>query len=156
MPQSVAVSPTGVVTVLALWRAGYATCDHRGMSPVIWIGIAGGLAVIAFLTWWFWPQAACNQDCTEPRYRADHADPMRRWVHGILALYRGDVGDPAYWDVDCAHRQAAAWGVNGPAELHGLLSRYQQGEIDPAFDLVRIIWLARAVLPRIVPVNRVR
>src|SRR5690606_27175766 len=65
------------------------------------------------------------------------------WVHGVLAVYRGDAGDPAYWDRECALMQAQGWSMEGPADLQELLDRYHHGEINLAFDKARLIWLAR-------------
>jgi hypothetical protein len=110
---------------------------------MIWIAAVLALAVAGFAAWWFWPQSECKHDCSDPRYLADRRDPLRAWIHGVLAVYRGDVGDPGYWDQPCAERQANGWGMKTPADMHGMLARYRDGEINTAFDKVRIIWLAR-------------
>ena len=119
------------------------------MTSIPWMTIAiigasvFGVALVAFLVWFFWPGGGHVHDCSEPRYQADRADPRRRWVHGVLAVYRGDAGDPAYWDRECALAQARAWGCEQPQDLHELIDRYHRGEINLAFDKARLIWLAR-------------
>jgi Protein of unknown function (DUF1266) len=113
------------------------------MSGIVWALIAGGVLVSAVALWFFWPVKGCNHDCKHPRYLADRNDPMRYWVHGVMAVYRGDAGDPAYWDADCAQRQASGWGLEKPQDLWELIERYRDGEINAAFDKARLIWLAR-------------
>jgi Protein of unknown function (DUF1266) len=113
------------------------------MSPIVWVAVGAGVLIAGFALWFFWPQRGCHHDCTHPRYLADRGDPMRHWVHGVLAVYRGSAGDPAYWDADCATRQAGGWGIERPEDLHELLERYREGEINVAFDKARLIWLAR-------------
>lgn len=113
------------------------------MSAIVWAVIGVGVVVVGGAIWFFWPQKGCNHDCNEPHYLADRRDPLRHWVHGVLAVYRGDAGDPAYWDGACANRQAGGWGLEKPEDLYELLERYRDGEINVAFDKARIIWLAR-------------
>ena len=74
----------------------------------------------------------------------DAADPERRWVQGVLAIYRGDVGDPGYWKREDAEREIQqGWSTPDHQELQALIQRYVQGECNVAFDKARIIWLAR-------------
>jgi hypothetical protein len=113
------------------------------MSGILLAAIGAGVVIGAVALWFFWPQKGCNHDCTHPRYLADRSDPLRHWVHGVLAVYRGDAGDPAYWDEACAQRQAGGWSIEKPDDLYKLLERYRTGEINTAFDKARIIWLAR-------------
>jgi hypothetical protein len=113
------------------------------LSPVVWIAVAGGVVLIGLLVWWFRPGRSCRHDCSEQHYVADSRDPFRRWVQGVMALYRGNAGDPAYWDRPCAQRQAGGWSLETPADLAELLERYRAGEVNVAFDKSRIIWLAR-------------
>jgi hypothetical protein len=113
------------------------------MTPLFLGIIVAVVAVGAFVTWFFWPVSACNHDCTEARYLADRNHADRRWVQGVMAVYRGDAGDPAYWDAGCAGNQASSWSMEAPADLQELLERYRDGEINVAFDKARLIWLAR-------------
>lgn len=78
------------------------------------------------------------------RSRKDAADPDRRWVQGVLAIYRGDAGDPGYWSRDRAAEEITkGWSTPDARELEQLIQRYIAGECNVAFDKVRIIWLAR-------------
>jgi hypothetical protein len=113
------------------------------MSPLAWVAIGGGVVVLVGLLWFFWPQKGCNHDCKHPLYLQDRRDPLRHWVHGVMAVYRGNAGDPAYWDTACANRQASGWGLEKPDDLYELLQRYRDGETNIAFDKARLIWLAR-------------
>jgi len=113
------------------------------MSALLWAVIGVGGLVVAVAVWFFWPQKGCDHDCKHPRYLADRQDPLRHWVHGVMAVYRGDAGDPAYWDAACATRQSRGWGLEKPEDLYELLERYRDGEINAAFDKARLIWLAR-------------
>ncbi len=120
------------------------SCNEvMAMSVLFIVGaviVLGALSVFGFLVF----SRDHEHDCTEPRYLADRRDPMRRWFHGALAVYRGDCGDPGYWDRSCAVHQLSCWSCKQPADVMELINEYQSGETTTAFDKLRIIWLARA------------
>jgi hypothetical protein len=81
-----------------------------------------------------------------PAYLRDHQLPERRLVHGFLALYTGDDGDPRHSMDQEANRRhlEETWGCEHPGDLIDLMNRYEtEGECNLAFDLVRVIKLAR-------------
>jgi hypothetical protein len=78
-------------------------------------------------------------------FKRDHEIPERRLVHGFLMLYTGSGGDPFHTmtrqeNVDHLQKN---WDLSGPAELVSLIDDYERGECTPAFDLARVIKLAR-------------
>jgi hypothetical protein len=81
-----------------------------------------------------------------PAYKEDAANPARRLVHGFLAFYTGDDGDPRHTldqqgNLDYLRQ---AWDVGDAAELNAVMDRYEsQQECNEAFDLIRVIRLAR-------------
>jgi hypothetical protein len=80
-----------------------------------------------------------------PGYKRDHEIPERRLVHGFLALYTGNGGDPFHTmdrQANVDHLQKG-WDLSGPAKLRELMDGYEEGECTPAFDLARVIKLAR-------------
>lgn len=80
----------------------------------------------------------------DARYLADRAVPLRRWAQAALATYRGNVGDPGYWDPRVAlSEMTESWSTPDREELVSLLDGYRRGEINVAFDKIRIIWLSR-------------
>jgi hypothetical protein len=71
-------------------------------------------------------------------------DPLAAWAQGVIALYRGDVGDPGAWSRADADEHLSHWSCPDRAALVGLLERYHQGETDlPGWDKARLIFLAR-------------
>jgi hypothetical protein len=78
------------------------------------------------------------------RYLADRSVPLRCFAQGACAAYRGNVGDPGYWKREDALREMTeSWSTPDRQELVDLLDGYRKGEINLAFDQVRIIWLSR-------------
>lgn len=81
-----------------------------------------------------------------PAYVQDHQIPARRLIHGFLALYTGDDGDPRHTLDEEANQEHLKenWGCAGPDDLVELMDTYEgEGEYNLAFDLVRAIKLAR-------------
>jgi len=81
-----------------------------------------------------------------PAYREDHRIPERRLVHGFLAFYTGNDGDPRHTmdrQSNIKHLQEN-WSTPDAQELVELMDRYEvKGECNDAFDLIRTIKLAR-------------
>jgi hypothetical protein len=82
---------------------------------------------------------------TLPAYGEDHRVPERRLVHGFLAFYTGNDGDPRHTLSQQANIDVLqnTWS-DTPAELVQLMDHYEvRGECNPAFDLIRAIRIAR-------------
>jgi hypothetical protein len=78
-------------------------------------------------------------------YREDHRIPERRLVHGFLAFYTGNDGDPRHTMSQQANIDLLqnTW-ADDPAQLVKLMDRYElKGEVNTAFDLIRAIRVAR-------------
>ncbi len=106
--------------------------------------LVGGAIVLGLTVYSVWARRKATGAGHDPRYYAERQDPQRYWVQAVLAVYRGDVGDPAYWDPEDARREIQeGWSTPDRNELLALIQRYIAGECTPAFDHVRIIWLAR-------------
>lgn len=106
--------------------------------------LVGGVTVLGIVGYWLWARRNAAGSGHDPRYYADRQDPQRYWVQAVYAVYRGDVGDPAYWDPEDARREIQqGWSTPDREQLLALIQRYVAGECTPAFDHVRIIWLAR-------------
>ena len=80
---------------------------------------------------------------SDPRYIADQKVPMRNFAQGAMAIYQGNSGDPGYWPQDTARTHLEDSWSTQQNELDALLRQYVKGEMNPGFDKVRIIWLAR-------------
>jgi hypothetical protein len=99
------------------------------------------LLVAGLLAFSFWMRRRAPEH--DRRYLADRALPLRAFTHGALATYRGNVGDPGYWQRADALAEMEQWSTPDVQELARLLEVYRSGEINLAFDKVRIIWLSR-------------
>ena len=80
-----------------------------------------------------------------PGYRRDHKDPDRKLVHGVLMLYTGTGGDPFHSMGRAAYENhlRTNWGPPTAERLVRLMDRFEVGECTLAFDLARVIKLAR-------------
>jgi hypothetical protein len=65
----------------------------------------------------------------------------RRFHWGMIAAYRGDADPTALDRAEAQRILQSDWSLKDVDRLRALLSRYRAGEINPAFDSVRIVWL---------------
>lgn len=80
-------------------------------------------------------------------YHADRKDPVKAWFHGVYALQYGLKSDPGYWSPEEAEAHLTeAWGFEDVESTLDSLEWYLEEPINPAYDMVRSIIVARNCL----------
>jgi hypothetical protein len=99
----------------------------RRMTIIIIVGLVVAVSLLAVVVFVLRARGH-KHDCTEPKDLADRGHPSRRWFHGALAVYKGDCGDPGYWDYACAKRvgETRALASAGNAPVDGRCTRRSQ------------------------------
>jgi Protein of unknown function (DUF1266) len=92
------------------------------------------VACVAFGVWFSRKQNASRRK----RELAD-ANLGRHWV--LIATYRG-AADPTQLTRDEAAKILRDWGCPNVEELRRKLELYRRGELNHAFDAVRVLWLS--------------
>lgn len=113
-------------------------------TALLLIGLIGLLALAGAAFFLLSRGMTAGDSSDDLRYLQDREDPLRRFAHGLMALYQGDVGDPGYWQTEQARAQMIdGWGIPDAGALDELLQSYHDGEVNVGFDQARIIWLSR-------------
>jgi hypothetical protein len=115
------------------------------MSSLAYVGyFAAALLVVGVMGAFSLSKLLRRSPEHDSRYLGDRNVPLRRFAQGAAAAYRGNVGDPGYWArPDALSEMTESWSTPDARELSELLEGYRAGEINLAFDKVRIVWLAR-------------
>lgn len=78
-------------------------------------------------------------------YYADRKDPVKAWFHGVFALQYGLKTDPLYWSArEASEHMTEAWGFDDPETALRSLEWYLEEPVNPAYDMVRTIIVARS------------
>ncbi|MFO0626454.1 MAG: DUF1266 domain-containing protein [Polyangiales bacterium] len=102
------------------------------MWPIV-VGVVA-LALVAFAAWFFWPVSS--------RRKREQAAPATRFHWGVVASYMGNA-DPTLLPAEEAARiLTEGWSCPDVGALRRKMEAYRAGEINPAFDVARIVWLA--------------
>ena len=101
----------------------------------MWTAILLGLAaVLGFIAWVVFPRP-------KSRRKQDLKAGPRRFHWVLITVYRGNA-DPTLLDRDAAVRILQNdWSTKDQHDLRSKLWRYRNGEVNPGFDGVRILWL---------------
>jgi Protein of unknown function (DUF1266) len=106
------------------------------MDKIIGIGVTV-LLLVACVVCGIWFSRAKNAS----RRTRELSDPNlgRHWV--LIAAYRG-TADPTLLTREAAAKILRDWGCTTPEELRRKLDLYRRGELNHAFDAVRVLWLS--------------
>lgn len=92
------------------------------------------VAATGFVAWFFWP--------VNSRRKREQALPATRFHWGVIASYMGDA-DPTLLTAEAAAKiLQEGWSCPEGGALRRKMEGYRAGEINPAFDDARIVWLA--------------
>lgn len=102
----------------------------------MWQAIVGVVvfAVIAFAAWFFWPVSS--------RRKSELAAPATRFHWGVIATYMGNADPTLLPPEEAARILREGWSCADGDALRRKMTLYRDGEINHAFDVARIVWLA--------------
>jgi hypothetical protein len=102
----------------------------------MWQAIVGIVvcALVAFVAWFFWPVSS--------RKKRELAAPATRFHWGVIATYMGNADPSLLAPEEAARILSNGWSCSDVAALRRKMTVYRDGEINHAFDVARIAWLA--------------
>ncbi|HEY3496276.1 MAG TPA: DUF1266 domain-containing protein [Polyangiaceae bacterium] len=102
---------------------------------ILWM--VGGAVVLLVLVagGWFLLARSSRRD-------KELASGPRRFHWAMIAAYRGDADPTQLSREEAGGILKDGWSQQDPDQLRRLLSKYRSGEINAAFDAVRVAWLA--------------
>lgn len=105
------------------------------MSTWMWIAIGGGAAIAAGAAWLFWPVNSARD--------RELADPSTRFHWVVITSYRGLANPTMLSPSQARDILQGGWSCDDRAALVAKIDAYRGGgEINPAFDVARILWLS--------------
>lgn len=106
------------------------------MLPAMWPVFAGAgvLVVGAFLAWFFWP--------VRSRRQQELSSPATRFHWGVISTYMGNADPTQLPPEEAARILSEGWSCPNTDAVRRKMNIYVAGEVNPAFDAARIVWLA--------------
>jgi hypothetical protein len=102
------------------------------MTPLLISIVVIGITAFGF--WFFRPPNS--------RRVQELKDPTRRFHWTVISSYMGNADPTLLTQQKALEIVQDGWSCATPADLRSKMDLYRHGEINPAFDAARIVWLA--------------